>query len=204
MPSPNTLPNAERHESFQSIIENALTKYGWITSDLCYHNHVPLPVKRLLARIDDRTSMTIRTRSDRFSAHPDYGVFKWEVKTAKKYGNDFLFEAWPFLIHSLEHRFGVKCSYFWDSCGDRKVAAHVNEMWPLIETYFYTARATEEERQLARKYFPGVSQQYCESFGSGDAFFKIPLFKSSKLEDWSLFIERISAKSSNAQPAVIA
>jgi hypothetical protein len=120
------------------------------------------------------------------------GTRKYEVKTASRKGNDFLFEATPFIHHLDEYYRGVQCDYFWDGL-DRRVGIDVGEMKDLIDMFFYSNRTDIEFMGPQITQLCGhIGQCHTEAFaGSGDAFFRILVNKTDDLSSWDDYLIRV-------------
>ena len=178
-----------RHKKYEQDITELFCHYGYLVGNLTYHDHVKEEIKNALSLLDTPTTQSIRTRADRFSIYPGEHCIKWEVKTASRPTHDMLVELYPFMHHVQEEKLGVECLYFWDS-GDHRVGCTIQEMRKSMEVIFITNRTQEWEKILISKLFDDIYvQSIARTFGSNDAFFKIPRDVAIGFRDYKELIE---------------
>jgi hypothetical protein len=183
------------HQRALEEAESIMKSFGFLCGSLAYHDVFPKEVVERLRKLEDATSLCIRTRSDRIAVGQKFSL-KYEAKTRNtSQWADIQFEAIPYLHHLQEAEAGARCVYFWmNPAQNQRWAFLVGE--PSVSSIILTQRYARNGladgiEAWAKKLMPSISvQKVGITKGTDDPYLRIKASDAACLMNWE---ERIQS-----------
>lgn len=182
-------PNDPRHADLENRVVSWLQHCGWLVpSAMTYHEVFDRKSIDTIAKMNDATSICVRTRADRIAISPHAGLsVKFELKTIPDGKTNFACEALPLLWHMRESFDGVLCVYaIWREADGAEFGFVVDKSMPLASKLFVPPGKVPKSVEstlmsAAERAFPNAEIVQRHVGGSGDPFIVVP---SKKIENW--------------------